>query len=407
MKFPANVVMLRALILHHFNYILITRKSEVPESLWDSMSNFISPEIAADSLKRDFAIVSTSPVDLVIDRHAAQRLVLEGHGNAEQSIVWQVATSFQKFGPQRFQLLGEKIWRVRFVMEDAIDAGGPSRELMTELASSIFEPTSQLFIQAADAKHFVPATANRMWSIGVYLGLVIRTGLPQDLPFAPFIWKYFAHELITINDFCEIDLPFSEAVKNPVSWTVKMWNGRIRKIPGHGDVVNLSEITAYVNECFKARMSDIRPALKEMRRGFRENLGIGKHRLMTSQLLSKLAQGNPTISVDELLQKIEVSSDFPEGLRNPFVQRFFRVVSRFTDEQRVLLLRFITTQTRLPNLATFRIRLGAFPGRSPDQLCPTATTCFNRLHLPQYSSDDVAYRKILTAIQFCNSMEIQ
>jgi hypothetical protein len=352
-------------------------------------------------------LVSTSPVDLFINRHAAQRLVLEGHGDAEQSIVWQVARFFHQFGPKRFQLLGEKVWRVRFAMEEAMDAGGPSRELMTELASSIFEPTSLLFIQAADAKHFVPATADRMWSIGIYLGLVIRTGLPQDLPFAPFIWKYLAHELVTINDFCEIDVPFSEAVKNPVSWTVKMWNGKIRKIPGHGDVVNASEITAYVNECFKARMSEIRPALKEMRRGFQENLGINKHKLMTSQLLSKLSQGNPTISVDELLQKIEVSADFPDGIRNPFVQRFFRVVSRFTDEQRVLLLRFITTQTRLSNSAAFKIRLDAFPGRNSDQSCPTATTCFNRLHLPKYSDDEVAYQKILTAIQFCNSMEIQ
>ena len=45
--------------------------------------------------------------------------------------------------------------------------------------------------------------------------------------------------------------------------------------------------------------------------------------------------------------------------------------------------------------------------KTPDESLPTASTCFNRLHLPTYSDDDIAYQKILYAIQFCQTMENQ
>ena len=75
----------------------------------------------------------------------------------------------------------------------------------------------------------------------------------------------------------------------------------------------------------------------------------------------------------------------------------------------MLLFKFITTLTRLPTSSgsdkEFVIKIDPLKSENPDQMLPTASTCFNRLHLPLYSNEEIAYEKILYAVQFCQTME--
>lgn len=428
-KFSTNVVLLRSLLIHQFNYIRTKQRNEVSKSLWDSMTSFVSCEDAADDITSCIVCgKSGSFATLSIDRHAAQRLVVEGRGHFQRSILSQLTVAFKKAGKECLQCK-KRPWKVKFTNELAIDAGGPTRELMTEVASSIFEPTTEVFIPVPNSKlgdvpnkdTFIPwdKNGNRApdyATIGIYLGIVLRTGLSQDLPFAPIVWKYLAKEPIGASDVYAIDSALEEQVKNIKlncelgysQWQVEAWDGTMVALPGHqpDTTVRPEEANQYVNEIINYRIASLKPMLKVMRAAFRENVGFDTHPLLTGKLLSRMAQGSSVIATEHL-KAITVVTDY-DGVNDPYVLRFWRAIDRFTSDQRRLLLKFVTTLTRPPNSTInpdFRIQIDRMSVKNPDEMLPTASTCFNRLHLPPYSNDDICYEKLLYAVQYCQSME--
>ena len=85
------------------------------------------------------------------------------------------------------------------------------------------------------------------------------------------------------------------------------------------------------------------------------------------------------------------------------VFRFWNVVSSFSSKQQADLLRFVTSCERPPPLGfasmnpPFTIqRVGIL--RDADKL-PSASTCFNTLKLPTYSSEKVLRDRLLYSIQ--------
>ena len=79
-----------------------------------------------------------------------------------------------------------------------------------------------------------------------------------------------------------------------------------------------------------------------------------------------------------------------------------------SNEQRSLLLKFATTLTRLPNRQvnpSFHISVARMTDGN-DQRLPMAATCFTKLYLPSYSSAEIAYEKIIYAVETCDTMEI-
>jgi hypothetical protein len=188
------------------------------------------------------------------------------------------------------------------------------------------------------------------------------------------------------------------------SWTVRQWNGSVAAIPGHsGEPVEPDDMDRFVNAVVDLRIRAIRPGLKAIRKGFRTNTGLRKRQFITGAVLSRAAQGSPTISIAHLKAITDVARNMPPEE----IARFWRVVSEFDERDKSLLLRFITTQTRLPNPTIgnpFRIAICRSDGVT-DQSLPMAATCFNRLSLPVYTTDDVARDKILLAIRTCVTME--
>ena len=434
MRYSPTVVSLRALLIHHFNYIKLTHRSDIPDAVWGSLSKFVSCEDASDEFVR--AVAKSGQTDfpeLTIDRHTAHRLILDGKGNPNFCIIHQLATAFARVGPNALRC-PTRPWKVRFVGEEAIDAGGPGRELMTEAAASIFEPTSQLTYQTPNARHkvgqfldvFIPfdQTGKRQEdfrAIGTYLGIVVRTGLVQDLPFAPFVFKFLAGGELNNNDVTQVDNTLVEQFKHlreaeaagdfqrcAVPWNIEQWDGTTAMLPGHSAeaLVGEGEVEAYINECINFRINSLRPTLLAMRDGFVENIRVESHPLLTGSRLSHMTQGSNVITTQQL-RSITVVSDF-SGLDDPYIVRFFKAVDRLNADQRKMLLKFITTLTRLPNSSinpNFVIKIDRLVRQNPDESLPTASTCFNKLHLPAYTSEEICYQRLLVAIQYCQTME--
>ena len=439
-KFPANVVILRALIFHHYNYIRWKFSNKVPPVLLVGTNLLVSCEDALDLISKNIVVAKKEDVaTLRIDRHAAQSLVVEGKGNPDHSIIAQMTEAFKKIPLHSLQCK-KRPWKVKFKDERAIDAGGPARELLTEAAASIFEPTTELCIPVPNGRRkdgqyketFIPFNTKghnigQYRTIGHFLGIILRTGLAQYLPFAPIVWKYLGCDKIGQEDVLEIDDGLRDqithlrgeargsdfSVRIQINWTVVDWDGSVVVLPGHpnNSIVKPGEVEQYIRECIRYRINAIRPLMKEIRTAFRENVGFQKNHpvwsLLSGAILSRMAQGTGVVLCDHL-RKITLYVDY-EGENDPVIVNFWKAVSRFTPEQMKLLLKFITTLTRLPNLSTnadFHITIDKLnPKSEVDDTLPTASTCFNRLHLPAYTTDEVCYQKLLYAVQFCQTME--
>lgn len=86
---------------------------------------------------------------------------------------------------------------------------------------------------------------------------------------------------------------------------------------------------------------------------------------------------------------------------DPTISRFWSVVAEFSEQERAQLLAFVTACPRPPSLGfsaldpPFTIQKVDCPD---DKRLPTASTCFNILKLPAYSSKKVLREKLLAAI---------
>ncbi|CAN0374136.1 unnamed protein product [Laminaria digitata] len=84
------------------------------------------------------------------------------------------------------------------------------------------------------------------------------------------------------------------------------------------------------------------------------------------------------------------------------VRRFWSVVGAMSDKEKAALLRFVTSCERPPPLGFESMQppfcLHRVGVRSDSERLPTASTCFNTLKLPTYSSEKVMKAKLLTSI---------
>jgi E3 ubiquitin-protein ligase TRIP12 len=91
------------------------------------------------------------------------------------------------------------------------------------------------------------------------------------------------------------------------------------------------------------------------------------------------------------------------------IHDFYKLISEeMSDDDKVLLLRFTTGCSRLPNGGiqalnpplTVHLKTPEH-GSSVDQYLPTAMTCAHALRLPAYGTRDIMRKKILQAITEC------
>ncbi|OHT02538.1 hypothetical protein TRFO_30260 [Tritrichomonas foetus] len=422
--FPENIICLCALLLHHFNYINEFHYNKVPEPFWNSTSDLIPfDKTCASFLKaiESEPCVSKNRQVIEINRKASQIFLTAGAGRKEDTVIYQLAKIINKYGFTKFRMEQTPFF-VKFTNELAIDAGGPSNEILIEAINSAFHPSTQLFVQTINSgkTYFIPnpdaqEEINSVYSaLGVILAIIIRTGALQNIPFAPFIWKYLAGEDILSSDIAEADEEFKTLLNHlnngfidNIKWTATTWDHKnVYNLSGGNDRQVYKEyINLYLQEYINFRIGLIKNQLQSIKNGFQANTGVDSHKFLCGKVLSWLAQGGGNVSVDNLKPVINFVG-FSNDIES--INQFWRVLERFNNEQLQLLLKFITTLSRIPNRTidqNFKIRVYRLECNNPNDALPTASTCFKKLYLPKYESDDIAYRKLLYAIQFCQTME--
>jgi hypothetical protein len=279
--FSQTAFSLVAMIILHVNWTLSTLGNDVPRNLGPlqnclhlhTVSHIIRWHILQPS--NNFAGIS-----LRINRRNIDHEIEAKKGSRLVPIVAQVAEALSRHKDDRFQ--GNCLpWHVVFTGEQAMDAGGPARDLLSEFTVSIFDPASGLTIPCPTSPHeFIPIPQEpeigRMCyrAIGQVLGVIIRTGFCQHLPFAPLVWKVLADETVSESDITAVDSALGNLFRTlrtdpsfVTEWTIRDWRGSPVSVGEQrpGSTVRPNEIEHFISLCVRGRFEEIRPDLRDGR----------------------------------------------------------------------------------------------------------------------------------------------
>ncbi|KTF81932.1 hypothetical protein cypCar_00026374 [Cyprinus carpio] len=276
---------------------------------------------------------------------------------------------------------------VRFHGEEGMGQG-VVREWFDILSSEIINPDYALFTQSADGTTFQPNSnssvnpdhLNYFRFAGQILSLALYHRQLVNIYFTRSFYKHILGIPVSYQDVSSID---PEYAKN-LQWILD------------NDISDLGlELTFSVETDVFGTMEEV-----PLKPG-------GTAIQVTQDNKELLLSGMPEIDVMDWKKNTEYTSGY--DLQEPVVQWFWEVVENLTQEERVLLLQFVTGSSRVPHggfaflmggSGLQKFTIAAVPYTS--NLLPTSSTCINMLKLPEYPSKDVLRDRLLVALH-CGS----
>ncbi|XP_075718327.1 E3 ubiquitin-protein ligase HACE1 isoform X2 [Rhinoderma darwinii] len=320
---------------------------------------------------------------------------------------------------------------VRFHGEEGMGQG-VVREWFDILSSEIINPDYALFTQSADGTTFQPNSnssvnpdhLNYFRFAGEILGLALYhrqlvniyftrsfykhiLGIPVNYQDVASIDPEYAKNLqwILDNDISDLGLELTFSVETDVFGAME----EVPLKPGGASIVVTQENKAeYVQLVTELRMTRaIQPQINGFLQGFHMFIPPSLIQLFDEFELELLLSGMPEIDVNDWMKNTEYTSGYDKD--DQVIKWFWEVVQELTQEERVLLLQFVTGSSRVPHggfayimggsgLQNFTI--AAVPYTS--NMLPTSSTCINMLKLPEYPSKEIFKDRLLVALH-CGS----
>uniref|UniRef100_A0A8B9HUG2 E3 ubiquitin-protein ligase HACE1 n=1 Tax=Astyanax mexicanus TaxID=7994 RepID=A0A8B9HUG2_ASTMX len=320
---------------------------------------------------------------------------------------------------------------VRFHGEEGMGQG-VVREWFDILSNEIINPDYALFTQSADGTTFQPNSnssvnpdhLNYFRFAGQILGLALYhrqlvniyftrsfykhiLGIPVNYQDVSSIDPEYAKNLqwILDNDISDLGLELTFSVETDVFGAME----EVALKPGGTSIQVTQENKAeYVQLVTELRMTRaIQPQINAFLQGFHTFIPPSLIQLFDEYELELLLSGMPEIDVLDWKRNTEYTSGY--DTEEPVIQWFWDVVESLTQEERVLLLQFVTGSSRVPHggfafimggSGLQKFTIAAVPYTS--NLLPTSSTCINMLKLPEYPSKDVLRDRLLVALH-CGS----
>eukprot|EP00985_Skeletonema_marinoi_P002204 scaffold893_cov143-Skeletonema_marinoi.AAC.8 len=323
--------------------------------------------------------------------------------------------------------------------ESGVDVGGLFKEFWTDLSALAFDPNYALFKVTEDSLMYPNPSSKFVHGgdmsmklfefLGRILGKALYEGITIQPQFAHLFLSFLRGDhsyLHLLTDLSTIDkqlynnLMFlktyeGDAADLCLTFTVANDDFGVTEqnlIPNGADIeVTNGNKRRYIYLVAKHHVSDrIKEQSDAFTRGLWEVIDRSWLRLFNEPELQVLISGasDGKIDVPDMKANSKYTGGYSQLDRN--VTRFWSVVSSFTPKQQADLLRFVTSCERPPPLGfssmnpPFTIqRVGIM--RDGDKL-PSASTCFNTLKLPTYSSEKVLKERLIYAIESKSGFEL-
>ena len=347
----------------------------------------------------------------------------------DQSMIAQFANQYKN--PAMFRDL-ERPFHVNYEGESGIDAGGLAKDFASELVKDIGETRVGLFVLTPNGRNklgsykecLVPSpnetirNPERMYyALGGLVAIGIRVALTQPYRFPPLFWDYLAGGSITKEHIFEIDEKYGQVIQsleyalesgmtpevfdNTFNLSSSVTDLRGREIPiGNSKKVTFTNCQRYIAQCHEYRIAELERPMRSIRDGFWDNLDLRIPQYVTAELLEFLACGDQAIDLSEMRARTKFVGVPPE-----IEKMFWKVIDRMTNEKRRQLLQFATGTMSIPHGTQIFLTVD-FVKANEDERMPSSSTCFNRLHLPPFSSVEKMYKGLVTACEYTGTFEI-
>ncbi|XP_075939248.1 putative E3 ubiquitin-protein ligase HERC1 [Anarhichas minor] len=381
------------------------------------------------------------------------KTMVQGKNYGPQITVKRISTRGRKCKPVFVQIarqvvklnasdlrLPSRAWKVKLVGEGADDVGGVFDDTITEMCQELETGVVDLLIPSPNATAEVGYNRDRFLFnpsscldehmlqfrfLGILMGVAIRTKKPLDLHLAPLVWKQLCCIPLMLEDLEEADLLYVQTLKSILhiedggiteenfhemipldSFVGQSADGKmVPIIPGGNSIpLTFSNRKEYVERAIEYRLHELDRQVAAVREGMSWIVPVPLLSLLTAKQLEQMVCGMPEICCD-VLKKVVRYREVDE--QHSLVQWFWQTLEEFSNEERVLFMRFVSGRSRLPaNTADISQRFQIMKVDRPYDSLPTSQTCFFQLCLPPYSSQAVMAERLRYAINNCRSIDM-
>jgi hypothetical protein len=321
------------------------------------------------------------------------------------------------------------IFTVKLAGFGSTDAGGPYRDVLSQLATEIMttHPSKQcqlnpLFVNCGrgDVAAIMPnvallSSAQTSLMLEFFGKLLASFFLTQDLlavELPPLFWKLLLGEETTIKDLATLDSDIAKLLQ-PEELMMRTQEELEERFPGITDMwraivednqqflldENLPPETEDGARLLSRRIvaSEIErfaEAISFIQQGFDQVLPLYTLQAYRWQKVELLICGTPKLTFADFRNECDIQLNAHDSAM------FLTVLEGMTDEDRTSLLRFTTGQSRLP----LKTKIKVTHNGNKDTL-PTSSTCFFALRLPSYSSAEKMKERLLYAVRQCKAID--
>ncbi|KAL7745323.1 hypothetical protein ACLKA6_015344 [Drosophila palustris] len=322
--------------------------------------------------------------------------------------------------------------------EEGLDYGGPSREFFFLLSRELFNPYYGLFeysandtytVQVSPLSAFVDNCHDWFRFSGRVLGLALVHQYLLDAFFTRPFYKALLRLPVALSDLESLDNEFHQSLQwirdNDIGTGIDLGLtfcvteellGRVvereLKAGGKNIIVNEKNKKEYLERMIKWRLErGVQEQTESLVRGFYEVVDARLVSVFDARELELVIAGTAEIDTNDWRLNTEYRSGYHDN--HQVIIWFWQVIERFSNEQRLRLLQFVTGTSSIPYEGFSALRGSTGPRRfciekwgKPNSL-PRAHTCFNRLDLPPYPTPELLYEKLLLAVEETNTFGIE
>ncbi|MBZ3878358.1 putative E3 ubiquitin-protein ligase HERC3 [Sciurus carolinensis] len=314
----------------------------------------------------------------------------------------------------------KKPLKVIFDGEEAVDAGGVTKEFFLLLLKELLNPIYGMFTYYQDSNLLWFSDTcfvehNWFHLIGITCGLAIYNSTVVDLHFPLALYKKLLNVKPGLEDLKELsptegrslqellDYPGEDVEETfCLNFTIcRESYGVIEQkklIPG-GDKVTVCKdnrqefVDAYVNYVFHISVHEWYTAFSS---GFLKVCGGKVLELFQPSELRAMMVGNSNYNWEELEETAIYKGDY--SATHPTVKLFWETFHEFPLEKKKKFLLFLTGSDRIPIYGMASLQIVIQSTASGEEYLPVAHTCYNLLDLPKYSSKEILSARLTQAL---------
>ncbi|XP_046391938.1 probable E3 ubiquitin-protein ligase HERC4 isoform X1 [Ischnura elegans] len=321
----------------------------------------------------------------------------------------------------------KKPLKVKFLGEEAEDAGGVRKEFFLLVMREVLDPKYGMF-QEHEETRAIWFSENSFEDEGMYFligllcGLAIYNFTIIELPFPPALYKKLLGEPVSLNDLEHLSPTMARSLRSLLSYEgpdmeevfgltfeiSKEVYGEMKVLalkPGGGNIPVTQEnkkeyVDLYVDWILN---KSVEKHFIAYRTGFLKVCGGRVLKLFHAQELMATVVGNEEYDWDELERETEYKNGYSSS--HPTIRLFWEVFHEMPLDQKKKFLLFLTGSDRIPIMGMKAIKLIIQPTED-DKYLPVAHTCFNLLDLPRYATKEKLRYKLMQAIQQCQGFSL-